>query len=69
METLEQIAMNMTIDDLKKAIEKKEEYMKIQEMADDFYYTNGRRKSDLVVLNAYKNELKFREKQNKFNES
>lgn len=46
--------------ELLQLISNKEDYMSVQEMADDFYYTNGRRNADLQELNAYKEELRRR---------
>ena len=65
--TPEQIAMQMTISQLKKAIELQEQYMAQQEIADDFYYTNGRRAMDYKVLKIYKKGLRIKENEEKNN--
>lgn len=47
------------IAELQQKIESHEYQMKIAEMADDRYYTNGRRRRDLDDLRDMKNDLKF----------
>lgn len=65
--TPEQIAMQMTIPQLKEAIKLQEQYMAQQEIADDFYYTNGRRAMDYEILRVYKKELRIKEIEEKNN--
>lgn len=52
----------LTDEELDLLIAQKEEYMFYQEMADDFYYTNGKRGYDLRELEAYKAEKERRKR-------
>lgn len=65
--TPEQIAMRMTILQLKEAINLQEQYMAQQEIADNFYYINGRRAMDYEILKIYKKELRIKENEEKKN--
>lgn len=47
------------IAELQQKIAAHEYHMKIAEMGDDRYYTNGRRRRDLDELRDLKNDLKF----------
>lgn len=47
------------IAELQQKITAHEYHMKIAEMGDDRYYTNGRRRRDLDELRDLKNDLKF----------
>jgi len=59
---MSQTIEELSDEDLDLLISQKEEYMYFQEMADDFYYTNGRRNADLEELNAYKAEREKRKR-------
>ena len=66
--TAEQIVMRMTIPQLKKAIQLQKMDMAYREMSDNFYYINGRRAMDEMVLHTYEKELRIKEAMEKGNE-
>lgn len=53
--------MTRTIEQVKKEIEQLTNYMRCQEIGNDFYYTRGSYEEDRRELNALKKELQMLE--------